>query len=794
MKHVFFTSVILLSALGAHAQHTVSGIVKDNAGAVSAVTISLLHAADSSWVQSELSDEQGGFSFQDVKDGKYLLDARLLGYERYLMPLEKWKGIEIILTRSLSQLKEVVVKSKAPVIQTEMGKMTVNFEQANISAGSNVLELLRKAPGVAVDGNGNVSMGGKGVLITIDDKQTYMAGEDLVNYLKALPAEQVAQLDLMSQPSAKYDAEGNTGIINIKTRKSKKAGLSGNVALSGGMGEYPSTHNSANITYRKDKLTLQANAGYLLGNGFLRHRQQRSFKDVNTNAITGTLDQKSFQQETFEDYNLRLAADYAANHKLTFGGSVQGIYHPNNQLDRSEATITDRTTGDITYNRSDNDRGFVRYNTNTTAYTKYVPAKDQTITGELTYRTSDQQDGQLLQSRNYNKYMMSQPDGLTLRSKYPLTMDVYVGNVDYAGTVGKDMKLEGGVKSVYLANEIGSINDIQHNGVWEYDSLRSNNYLYNENINAAYISASKSLSEKWQAQLGLRVENTNIYGLQEASGAELDRSFTSCFPTAFVSYKANEKNTLEMNAGRRISRPSYRDLNPFVFYLSQYNSSGGNPNLLPSYRYRVELTHNYDNKLISSIACSRAYDLINDATLYDAVTKAVHFTKQNNANKWVATFSVSYNQQIVPWWTLMTSYNWYYNDYEDYNGNSIAHSHGHSFAIGNQFNYKGWSVDTFYAFNSGDLQSSIERNGPSHWMNASVGKKIWKDTATIKLSADDPFAVYRYTTTQELQAVNIKGKGQFATQGFSLGFTYNIGKKMDNIREQNSNSEEARRM
>src|SRR5690606_10351770 len=229
-----------------------------------------------------------------------------------------------------------------------------------------------------------------------------------------------------------------------------------------------------------------------------------------------------------------------------------------------------------------------------------------------------------------------------------------------------------------LENATGSINHVQHNGVWEYDSTRSNNYLYNEYINAAYISASKSFSEKWQAKLGLRVEHTDIHGLQEATGAEFDRSFTSCFPTAFVSYKASEKNTLEMNAGRRISRPSYRDLNPFVFYLSQYNSSGGNPNLLPSYRYSVELTHNYANKLITSVSGARVTSLINDATLYDAVTKAVHFTQQNNANKWVATFSVSYNQEIVPWWTLMTSYNWYYNDYEDYNGNSIAHSNGHS--------------------------------------------------------------------------------------------------------------------
>lgn len=793
MKQAIFTSAILLLAISAHAQQSVTGIVKDDGGTMSAVTVSLLNAADSSWVQSQLSDENGGFSFKDVKEGQYLLDARLLGYERYLQPLGTWQHVVIIMQRASSQMKEVVVKSKAPVIQTEMGKTTVNFEQATISAGSSVLELLRKAPGVTVDGNGNVLMGGKGVLITLDDKQTYLSGEDLVNYLKALPAEQVAQLDLMSQPSAKYDAEGNTGIINIKMRKSKKPGLSGNVALSGSMADYGSTHNSANIIYRKDKLTLQANAGYLLGNGFMRNNMVRTATDTLTGERTSTVDQYSYQHETFEDYNLKLSADYAFSDKLSIGASTQGIYHPNNEHDISDATIADHAKGDIILNSSTKDRAFVRYNTNASAYAKYTPAKDNVISTDVAYMSLNSRDGQLLDSKNYNQRFELLPNGLMLKSDYPQAMHVYVANTDYSGIVAKDIKLEAGAKTSYITNETGSYNEVVQNGEWVYDSTRSNEYLYKENINAAYVSVGKNLSEKWSAQVGVRVEHTNINGLQKVNNKEFDRAFVTCFPTAFVSYKANDENRFELNAGRRINRPSYRDMNPFVFYLSQYNSRGGNPDLLPALRYRVELSHNYKNRFITSVSGSRVYGIINDVTIYDAVTKAVHFTQMNNANKWVATFSASYNQEIVPWWTLMTSYNYYYNDYETYQGDSIAHSHGHSFAIGNQFHYKGWSIDSFYAYNSGDLQSAIERNGSNHWMNASIGKKIWKDTATIKVSAEDPFAVYRYTPMQDLAGMKIRGNSQFATQQFSLGFTYNIGKKMDNVRQREA-SEEAQRM
>ena len=190
---------------------------------------------------------------------------------------------------------------------------------------------------------------------------------------------------------------------------------------------------------------------------------------------------------------------------------------------------------------------------------------------------------------------------------------------------------------------------------------------------------------------------------------------------------------------------------------------------------------------------ARVHDINNPVLLYDAVTKAVYTTQKNNANKYNLHFSASCNKQILPWWMFSASYDWYYNDYEDYNGNALAASNGHSFGIYNQFAFGTWTIDTFYNFNSGDLQTLVERNSPNHWMNAGVAKKLWKDTAVVKLSLEDPFGLYRNTATKSWNGVEDHFSNKYATQQASVSFTYNFGKG-DGGRHHNNTNEEANRM
>ena len=271
MHHFLLSLVLLCTSLIAVAQqHTITGKITESAGkAVVSATVSLLKATDSSWVASDLTNEQGAFSFKGVEDQSYLIHVSAIGYKPLLQTLIKKTNIVLNLTRSETELDEVVIKTNAPTVQTSLGKMILNFEKAIVSDGSDVLELLRRSPGVTVDGQGNISMNGKAILITINDRQVYLSGEDLVNYLKSLSAKEVAQIELMHQPSAKYDAAGNSGIINIKTKKNKEEGWNASVTGGYGQGVYFNTHDRANFNYKKEKLSLYANVGYLHATGFL---------------------------------------------------------------------------------------------------------------------------------------------------------------------------------------------------------------------------------------------------------------------------------------------------------------------------------------------------------------------------------------------------------------------------------------------------------------------------------------------------------------------------------------------
>ncbi|RYE26439.1 MAG: hypothetical protein EOP51_00340 [Sphingobacteriales bacterium] len=789
------TTVLCLYASLLQAQQiNINGTVKDGQETIAAATVSLLNATDSSWVLSELTDDNGAFILNNVNEGKYLLNVAMVGYDKWLQPITGTKDLSITLMRSTHQLNEVVIKSTVPTIQSGLGKLTVNFEQAAIPAGNSVLELLRKAPGVMVDGRGNISMNGKGVLVMVNGKQTYLGGDDLTNYLKSMSAEEVAQFDLMSQPSAKYDAEGNAGIINIKLRKNKKAGVSGNVALSGSNNTYFTTRNSGNLNYRKDKLSLYANGSQLHGTGFMRQHVDRTATDRQTQAVTQYTEQSSFQKETFQDINLKIGGDYDLSDKLSVGASVKGIYHPNNQRDVSSNTIYDYANNTITDNNAENQHSFLRKNLNSNAHLSCKPAKDQEISVDIDNLVLTQANYQNLDSKNYNEQGQELNNGLKLRSSFPLDMNVTVGKVDYTGKLDEKWNLEAGVKSSLIKNEAGSFYDIYKDDVWQNDVSRTNNFIYKENINAAYVSADRQLGKKWQAKAGLRMENANIEGLETVTGQGFSRSLTSFFPTAFVSYKLNEANSFELNAGRRIERPSYRTLNPFAFYLSQYTYTSGNPNLMPEFRNFIEAKHNFRNMLFSEVSYAHVYNTINTgAIIYDAVTKALQNTYVNGGSKTNIHCSIAYSKEFTPGWTLWTSYDWYHNDYIDGDGNSIAISDGHAITIANQFSYKGWSLDTVYGYNSGDLQSVSERSKPSHWTEASVSKKIMKDAATVKLSAEDPFAIYRYGAVQTGASVVNSSVNQFANRNYSLGFTYNFGKKQD-VKQHNSNVEESKRM
>jgi len=235
-KLLLTLSFLLSAALQGFAQQVISGTIKDNTGkGISTVTVSLLKASDSSWVKSTITADNGDFKFNDMPVGNYIIDSRLIGYvPKVVLVKDNTVDLSIVLPKDEKTLKEVTVSAKKSLIELSLGKTIINVDGMISTAGNNVLELLKKSPGINVDNKGITMAGKGGAMILIDDRPTYLSGADLMEYLKGMSADEVAQLELITQPSAKYDAEGNSGIINIKTKKGKKDGLNGTVTVSAG--------------------------------------------------------------------------------------------------------------------------------------------------------------------------------------------------------------------------------------------------------------------------------------------------------------------------------------------------------------------------------------------------------------------------------------------------------------------------------------------------------------------------------------------------------------------------------
>lgn len=787
--------LLLVVSTSVYAQQiSLNGTVNDAHGKpVAAATVSLLNT-DSTWVQSELANDNGAFEMRVAKTGKYIVAVNAAGFAKLMQQVEVKEKNEVLHLQMTANttLQDVVVSSKAPRIEKGLGKTTVNLDQVN-TLGNSAWDLLRKSPGVNAS-NGNITLQGIGVTVLIDDKQTYLTGKDLEDYLKSLTGDNVAALELITQPSSKYDAEGTGGIINIKTKRIKKKGLNGNVALEAGQTVYPNTHNSGNLTYRNNKLTLYTNLGQMAATGFLNRKDTRKASNPQTGEFISNTDQSIFMKEKFGDYNAQVGTDYAITEKTSLGGSVKGIYHPNVQHDDAKAVVTD-ATGNVIYNTTLNDHTFERNHYLCNAYIKHEPAKGHKITADADYIYRDQRETHKTTGRNYDTQGLPVTGNLDLDNQSQSVINVVTAKADYAGELGKGFNAEAGVKSSYAVVDNGAYFQTLNNGNWINDTTRINHFIYKENINAAYVNISKAFGKKWNTQAGVRVENMNNDGQETQQGGEFQRSNTSVFPTAFVSYKIDDNNSVEASCGRRINRPAYTMMTPFITYFSQYYYQKGNPDLSPAYRNYLELNYNNRNELFVSAGLRKVTGYITPILGYDANNKAVFATWGNYADDYVLHGSCSYNKQCTKWLLLTTAGDVYYNKFLSYRGHRLlGTSLGASGYLQGTFSLnKGWTIDTTFYASTGDLQNVIDRYGPSYWLGFNVAKKVMKEAATIRLSIEDPFRMNKLSTTSNWNGIETASSLRFGSQSVALGFSYNFGKKFDGAQHR-SKAEEAARM
>ncbi|KAA6433978.1 TonB-dependent receptor [Dyadobacter flavalbus] len=798
------TAALLLTGIFASAQTSsgngkVSGSVLDEKSQpFPFVNILLLHAKDSVLVKGLAADENGKFLFDQVAEGKYLTLVSMVGYQK------KYSDVFSVASNSVNlpaftlktdtqSLNEVTVVSKKPFIEQEIDRTVVNVENSIVSAGATALEVLERAPGVTVDQqNEQLKLRGKeGVIVQIDGKQTFLSQQELITLLRNTPSDNIEKIELITNPSAKYDAAGNSGIINIKMKRNKNYGTNGNVNLGAAYARYGRSSATATINHRAGKISTFISGGAFFNKGFNNNDIYRKIPYENKVTI---FDQRTDRVNKSQYYNVRAGVDYFATDKTTIGILVSGFhndwsnpYGVTNTRILNEDLVLQRTFRTNVYNGSKMNN--ISSNIN---FKHQFNDKGKELTFDLDYVNYDGKQKSTLDTR-YAK-PDGQPDGNPeiVRNNMPSNINIGVAKLDYAQPLGKG-KLETGLKSSLVASDNNMIFEIKTDD-WNLDPKRSNQFKYSENVNAAYINYGGSISKKIKYQLGLRGEHTHSIGNSVTLNQKRDRNYINLFPSIFLSNQLDTNNVINISYSRRIDRPNYQSLNPFEFYLDPYTFQRGNPNLKPQYTNSFQLVHVYKSFLNTTLAYSRIKDMIADELPQQIASENKTFvTSDNLDNQDNVSLTISFPVPITKWWKLQTNFTGVYNHYNSIylaEKLEIKQTSWNMYASSQFTMPKGWSAELSGWYNSRAFYGLYAAK-PMGMLNAGLQKNILNKKGTIRLNVNDIFWTNRFRGKAVYKDIDFSVRSEWPSRQFRLTFTYNFGNQnVKGARERNTGSDD----
>ncbi len=814
MKHIaaLLTVFGLISASFTQAQAIsgkVNGTVTSAQKPVDAASVGLLRAKDSGVVKLAVSDKTGAFELENLKQGKYLVSVQAAGHSKFYSEVFEISAANtnytvksIALKASSKELAGVTVTASKPMIEQKIDRTIVNVEASVSNTGTNALEVLEKSPGISVDKDGNISLKGKqGVQVFIDGRPTYLSGQDLANMLRNLQSSQLDQLEIMTNPPAKYDAAGNSGIINIKTKKNKQVGYNGSVTASYGQGVFPKTNESANMNYRNGSINLFGNISYSYRERFQQLTIQRSFADDVTKNVLSRFSQENNLRNKDYGLNGKIGMDYFASKKTTLGVVLTGNTSDQDFASRGIINIANAANSPVSQTRAFSDNSSFWNNFSTNINMRHaIDTTGSEITADIDYikygsgTTTQVTNGYYDPSGSM--LAGSKPD--TLLGKLPQSVNIYSAKVDYLKPLKKGARFEAGLKTSVVKTDNNASYDSLIYGNRVHDFGRSNHFVYEENINAAYVNISGPISKKFSGQLGLRFENTHATGNQLTTGTVFTRDYSQLFPTAFLQYQVNAKNTLVLNYGKRISRPDYSDLNPFVTFIDRYTYMQGNPNLKPQFSHNVELTHTYNNFLTTTLNYSKTTDIIQDVFEQNSAKNETFVKKSNIASRRQLGISVNAAFPITKWWSNNFYTNIYNNQFQGIVNNEYVNADATTamFNVNEQFKFnKGWGAELSGFYRTPGLEGILKISGFGA-MNVGVSKQLMKNKASLRLSVRDILWSQRMKATSQLNNVDAQFQQYSDSRVINIAFTYRFmkGKVGNTQRKRGGANEEAGRV
>lgn len=759
-------------------------VIDGSTKTIESATITLLKAKDSSVVKMAIADKSGKYEFENVPEGRYIVAISAVGHEKgFSAPVEisaastavEVKTIELV--PQAQAITGVTVTAKKPAIEQKPGKMVVNVDASPTNAGLTAMELLEKSPGVTVDNDGNISVKGKqGVMILVDGKPTYMSGADLAALLKNMQSSSIDQIEIMTNPPAKYDASGNSGIINIKTKKGIVKGMNGNANVGYTQGLYARFNGGANLNYRNNKLNVFG--GYNGGTyeGYNRLLIDRKLYAADKVTLLRTIDQVSRPHFEGVYHNAKVGMDYYFTKKDVAGVVINGNFNTNDEDPYSNTNIRDNTGKLMSKLESFGDNS--RKSSNITTNFNYKHTFDSTgreISTDLDWAYYDNDSRTSLLTRSFNEYNQHIPgQDVLMPGVIPSVVKIYSAKVDYVHPFKSGLRLEAGAKTSFV-NTDNKVN-YQRNGVDAID--RNNHFIYDENINAAYAILSRSI-KKWELTAGLRLENTIAKGHQVSNDSSFKRNYTNLFPNIGAGYNMNEKNQFNLSYSRRIMRPDYGSLNPFIFFLDSLTYGQGNPYLTPQFTNNFEFSHTYNRFLTTTINYTQTTDIITELLKQDTEKNITFQTKDNFSTMKQWGVSVMANIPVRKWWNANIYTNVFRNSYKGLYNNDPVEIGFTSFLgnITNSFTLgKGWNAELSGWYRSKAAEGILVASAMGA-MNSAITKQMLKGKGTLKFGVRDILWTQKFNGYAKYSDVDVTINSRRDSRQFNMSFTYRFGKK-----------------
>jgi len=793
----FLVLFLLVCSNQVFSQYTINGKIEDKSDAgVPFANVLLLSKSDSVLVKGAVANQDGFYSLSNIDKGDYIIASYMVGFKKSYISDINFTELEniilkdIILLVDTRELDEVVIRADKPLYEMKMGKMIVNVSSSITSSGQTVIDVLEKSPNVLVNRqNGNISVGGKnGVIVLINGKRSRMAMAAVYQMLEGMNAGDIEKIEIMTIPPANYDADGDAGFINIVMKKGAGVGTNGSVMANLGYASGPRAGASINISHQAKKLSLFG------GYSFNYVDQQQlldQYREVTNDAETITSFQESVRDANRSTHNYRVGFDYYPGKQTIVSGLMSGY---NNywqmtadtksafEYSVSPDTIIDIDLGDT------NDWTHLMGNINI----QHTFAKGQVINADLDYLTYDNSNPSFYKYSYYDgdKDFIKKEES---RISKDTPINIWVAKIDYSTDIGSKVKLDLGVKGTFsnLTNEV--LMEDEKDGDWIKNDLYSSYADLSEDILAAYASIKINFNENTILNAGLRYEHTTTYLSSREEAGLIDRNYGDFFPTIFLSRKINKNNIIQLSYGRRVTRPTFNQMAPWVFFSDPYTFFSGNENILPAYTNNVKVDYSFKSYIFSLQYSQDKNAIFRFQPIVDPETNIMVFTSDNIDKRKTISSTITFPFQITDWWEMQNNLSGNWQKIETEIDEEI-------FKV-SQFGYQFNTTQTFklpknITIELSGFYVSPSINGYFNWrargfVNLGIQKEI-NTNGTLRFSCNDIFETSQLRWKGvENAPFRVDGRIKFEKRIFTITYTQKFGnKKIKGARKRSVGSEE----